>query len=252
MRLLIVEDEPQASRRLESLLHLQMPGAEVLPSIDSVKGAVAWLKSNPPPDLIFLDIQLADGPSFQLFDQVEVVSPVIFSTAYEEYALKAFKVNSIDYLLKPYDEAELQRALDKFRNMRQPVIHPEWLKQMESAMEMISRRYKQRFVIRIGERLKTVDTKDLLFFFSQDKATFGQTAEGRTYVLDFTLDQLEEMLDPAQYFRVNRKYIIGFSSIEEVVNHTNSRLRLKLRTSPADDVIVARERVEMFKEWLDK
>lgn len=252
MRLLIIEDEPQAARRLETLVHALMPGAEVLPPIDSVKGAVAWLKSNPSPDLIFMDIQLADGLSFAIFDQVPVAAPVIFTTAYEAYALKAFKVNSIDYLLKPFDEKELQRALDKFKNLSRATTGPDWLRQVESAMQMLAHRYKQRFVIRIGDRLKTVNTEDLYFFFSQDKATFGQTAEGRTYVLDFTLDQLEEMLNPAEYFRINRKYIVGLSSIEEVFTHTNSRLRVKLKNSTADDAIVARERVEMFKGWLDK
>ena len=251
MKVLIIEDEPQAARRLESLLRSLLPEAEIIPAVDSVKRAVEWLKSNPHPDLILMDIQLADGISFRIFDEVKVDSSVIFTTAYEEYALKAFKVNSIDYILKPYDEEELRRALDKFNRLSRPAYGPEWARQVEAAMQMLTRRYKERFVIRIGDRLRTVETEDFLFFFSQDKATFGQTSEGRKYVLDFTLDQLEGTLNPARFFRINRKYIIGLKAMEEVSSYSNSRLLIKLKGSEAEDVIVARERVEMFKAWLD-
>ncbi|MBS1978814.1 MAG: response regulator transcription factor [Bacteroidetes bacterium] len=251
MNVLIVEDEPQAARRLEKLIHLIMPEAEVLASLDSVASTVDWLNSHAQPDLIFMDIQLADGISFTVFEKVKVASAVIFTTAYEEYALKAFKVNSIDYILKPYDEEELRLALEKFRRLTRPTQNPDWVRQIEATMQILTRRYKERFVIRIGDRLKTLTIEDILFFFSQDKATFAQTAEGRTYIVDFTLDQLEEMIDPARFFRINRKYIVGLNSIEDAVSHPNSRLRLKLKSSNDDDTIVARERVDLFKSWLD-
>ena len=253
MKVLIIEDEPPAAKRMESLINTLEPQAEVLDKIDSVKKAVQWIKSNPAPDLIFLDIQLADGICFQIFEQCEVKSPVIFTTAYDAYALKAFKVNSIDYLLKPIDKDEMSAALKKFHSVNRTNQESKHvLENIGQAIQMLTKKYKTRFVIKVGEHLKSVEVNEILFFFSLEKATFCQTKEGRKNILDFTLDQLEEILDPARFFRINRKHIVATDSIQDMISYTNSRLKLILKTSDDNDVIVARERVQEFKNWLDR
>ncbi len=252
MKVLIIEDEPQAARRLEGMLKALRPDANLLATLDTIQGTVAWLKNNPAPDLILMDVQLADGISFQIFESVTVQSPVIFTTAYDAYALKAFKVNSIDYLLKPYDESELKQALDKFEQRSRSASGQDWLSQMEKTLQQLTRRYKERFVIRVGERLITVETDEILYFFSQDKATFAQTM-GRRAILDFTLDDLEGMMDPEKFFRINRKYIIALRGIEEVSSYPNSRLLIRLKGGQeTPDAIVSRERVDLFRQWLDR
>src|SRR5260221_577813 len=250
MNILIIEDEPQAAQRLEKLVKSILPEATILPSIDSVKKSVQWLKSNLP-DLIFMDIQLADGISFQIFDQIEIKSPVIFTTAYDEYALKAFKVNSIDYILKPVDEQELRVAIQKYERLTGSSSNNNMMESIGLAMQMLTKKYKERFVIKVGEHLKSVETDDILFFFSLEKATFVQTKDGKKNILDFTMDQLEELLDPSKFFRINRKYIVHVKSIQDMISYTNARLKLVLKTSDDTDVIVARERVQQFKDWLD-
>ena len=251
MNILIIEDEPLAAERLAKLVKSILPEAAILPSIDSVKKSVQWLKSNSP-DLIFMDIQLADGISFQIFDQIEIKSPVIFTTAYDEYALKAFKVNSIDYILKPVDEQELLAAIQKYQRLTGGSSgNSKIMESIGLAMQMLTKRYKERFVIKVGEHLKSVETDDILFFFSLEKATFAQTKDGRKNILDFTLDQLEELVDPSKFFRINRKYIVHVKSIQDMISYTNARLKLVLKTSDDPDVIVARERVQQFRDWLD-
>jgi DNA-binding LytR/AlgR family response regulator len=232
MKVLIIEDEPQAAERLISLVQNLQTDIEICDSLDSVKRAVEWLSKNQAVDLIFMDIQLADGLSFDIFEKVEVTAPVIFTTAYNEYALKAFKVNSIDYILKPIDKDELAAAFKKYQSL--------------------TKKYKERFVIKVGEHLKSVEVGEILFFFSLEKTTFAQTKDGRKHILDFTLDQLDGLVDPARYFRINRKYIVSIDSIQDMISYTNSRLKLVLKTSDDSDVIVARERVQEFKEWLDR
>ena len=251
MNILIIEDEPQAAQRLEKLIGSILPSARILPSIDTVKKSVQWLKANEKPDLIFMDIQLADGISFQIFDQVEVKSAVIFTTAYDEYALKAFKVNSIDYILKPVDEQELRAAIQKYERLTTSSSNNKMMESIGLAMQMLTKKYKERFVIKVGEHLKSIETDDILFFFSLEKATFAQTKDGKRNILDCTMDQLEEMLDPKKFFRINRKYIVHVKSIHDMINFTNARLKLILKTSDDNEVIVARERVQQFKDWLD-
>lgn len=253
MRVLLIEDEPQAAERLERILKHLKPGIVIEASLDSVRQSVAWLQQHQKPDLIFMDIQLADGLSFEIFEQVAVGAPVIFTTAYNEYALKAFKVNSIDYILKPVDADELAAAFTKYETLTGK--GNEQAKMMESityAMQMLTRKYKERFVIKVGEHLKSVEVTEMLFFFSLDKATFAQTRDGRKHVLDFTMDQVEGLLDPQRFFRINRKYIIALDAIHDMISHVNSRLKLVLKTSDDDDIIVARERVQEFKQWLDR
>jgi DNA-binding LytR/AlgR family response regulator len=252
MNVLIIEDEPQAAQRIEKLVKTIVPSSIILGKLDSVKNSVNWLKANPAPDLILMDIQLADGISFSIFDQCQVKSPVIFTTAYDEYALKAFKVNSIDYILKPVDEDELRAALNKFQILKAVSQPDKMLESIGYAMQMLTKKYKERFMIKVGEHLKSIEIEEILFFFSLEKTTFAQTKDGRKHILDFTLDQLENLLNPTDYFRINRKYIINPKSIQDMISYTNSRLKLVLKTSDDSDVIVARERVQEFKEWMDR
>ncbi len=253
MNILIIEDEPQAAKRIETLVLELLPNAHVLDKIDSVKKSVQWFKNNPSPDLTLMDIQLADGTSFQIFEQCDVICPVIFTTAYDEYALKAFKVNSIDYILKPVDKNDLQIALKKLEALsRSGDDTRKLLTSIGDVVQKLSRKYKERFVIKVGEHLRTIEVKDILYFYSQEKATFCHTHENRNHILDFTLEQLEDMIDPLVYFRVNRKYFVRAEAIQDIISFTNSRLKLVLNNSADGDVIVARERVQEFKQWLDR
>lgn len=253
MTIIIIEDEPQAAMRLETLVKELVPFAQVMDKIDSVKRAVHWFRNNPTPDLALMDIQLADGISFQIFEQCAIVCPVIFTTAYDEYALRAFKVNSIDYILKPVDKGDLQAALQKLEALKSSADGTRRLiANLGEVVQRLSRKHKERFVVKVGEHLRTIEVKDILYFHSQDKATFCHTSDNRSHVLDFTLEQLEEMVDPLTYFRVNRKYFVRAEAILDIVSYTNSRLKLKLKDSTDQDVIVARERVQEFKQWLDR
>lgn len=253
MRILIIEDEPHAAERLQRLVRELLPDATVLAKIDSIKNAVAWFQQNPPPDVVLMDIQLADGVSFRIFEQCEVQAPIIFTTAYEEYAVKAFKVNSIDYILKPVDKEELSAALKKVKTKsptntdRELLLHS-----MRDMLNLLSRRYKTRFVMKVGEHLKTVEVDQIRFFYSEEKVTFCQTVDNRSFILDYTLEQLEDLVNPEQFYRINRKYLVSAAAIQDIISYSNSRLRLVLKGSQDRDIIVARERVHQFKAWLDK
>ncbi len=254
MKILIVEDEPHAAQRLQTLVSGLIPDADIVGKIDTVKKSVQWLKDNPNPDLIFMDIQLADGLSFQIFEQHAISSPVIFTTAYDEYALKAFKVNSIDYILKPVDRTELEAALNKLKTLsgNGSPSHKDVLHNIGQAVEMLLKKYKTRFVVKVGEHLRTIEVNSIRYFFSQEKATFCVTDDNRNHILDYTLEQLEEMLDPSEFYRINRKYLVRSNAIQDIINYTNSRLKLVLKGSHDNDIIVARERVQDFKIWLDR
>ena len=252
MNVLIIEDEEQAAQRLENVIKQLEPTATILNKIDSVKQSVNWLNNNAAPDLVFMDIQLADGLSFRIFEQSEIKSPVIFTTAYDEYALRAFKVNSIDYLLKPIDKNELQAALRKFKDLAKQSNIPHVIDNINEVVKMLTKRYKTRFVVKVGEHLRTIEANDIQYFYSKDKTTFCVTQSNRHIILDFSLEQLEEMIDPNRYYRINRKYLISSDSIEDIVSYMNSRLKLVLKVRHDDDLIVARERVQHFKDWLDR
>jgi DNA-binding LytR/AlgR family response regulator len=249
---LIIEDEPHAVERLAELIVSIAPSMQIVGRLESVKQSVSWFKKNVQPALVFMDIQLGDGLSFEIFEQTKITCPVIFTTAYNEYAIKAFKVNSIDYILKPIDKSELQRAIEKFNRLSAPVNPSNMMESISKAMEMLTKKFKTRFVIKVGEHLRSVETADILFFYSEEKATFAQTNDGRKHIIDFTMDQLEDKIDSARFFRISRKYLVATDSIKDMINHTNSRLRLVLKTSEDKDIIVARERVQEFKDWLDR
>ena len=253
MKVILIEDEPQAAEWLESLIVQIQPDTDIVARLDSIKNSVSWFRQSPPVELIFMDIQLSDGLSFEIFEQVQVKSPVIFTTAYNEYALKAFKVNSIDYILKPIDKDELTAAFKKYQQLTGSLHRTDMM--MESigyAMQMLTKKFKERFVIKVGEHLKSIEIKDILYFYSLEKATFAQTTDGRKHILDFTLDQIEGLVDPQRFFRINRKYIVGLEAIQDMISYTNSRLKLVLKSSDDPEIIVARERVQEFKDWLDK
>jgi DNA-binding LytR/AlgR family response regulator len=252
MNVLIIEDEQPAAQRLETLIKAIVPDAYVLGKLDSVKTSVEWFNRYEQPDVVFMDIQLADGISFSIFEKCEIKSPIIFTTAYDEYAIKAFKVNSVDYLLKPVDKDDLSNALNKIKTLSGSRSNDELISNLDEAIKMLTRKYKSRFVVKVGEHIKTIDVGELYFFFSQDKTTFCVNKEGRNIILDYSLEELEEMLNPEKFYRINRKYLISSESIKDIISYTNSRLKLVLKSSQDNDIIVARERVQDFKGWLDR
>ncbi|MCR5862855.1 LytTR family DNA-binding domain-containing protein [Flavobacterium sp. J372] len=250
MNVIIVEDEKPAARLLQR--KLDKLGIATATMLHSVEEAIQWFSSNAHPDLIFLDIQLSDGLSFEIFDAVPINSAVIFTTAYDEYALRAFKLNSIDYLLKPIDEDELEAAVRKYRERApQPQnlsLDFEQIKRM--LVNPAEKAYKKRFTIKMGQHLKMINIEDVECFFSENKGTYLHTYDNRDYLLDCTLEQLENELDPSEFYRVSRKFIIPMKAIKDIVVYTNSRLKVILPTYKDDEVIVSRERVNDFREWL--
>jgi two-component system, LytTR family, response regulator LytT len=250
MNIIIIEDEKPAARLLQR--RIEKLGLQINQMLHSVEESIIWFQNNPHPDLIFLDIQLSDGLSFEIFENIEIKSAVIFTTAYDEYALRAFKLNSIDYLLKPIDEDELSIAIAKFKNQYQKSsiasLDFEMIKKM--LVNPIDRTFKKRFTIKMGQQLKMVNIEDVECFYSENKGTYLHTFENRDYLLDQTLEQLENEIDPSEFFRVSRKFIIPMKGIKEIQMHSNSRLKVILPSYKDDEVIVAREKVPDFKVWL--
>jgi two-component system response regulator LytT len=250
MNILIIEDEKPAARLLQR--KVEKLGLQINTLLHSVEESIAWFSNNPHPDLIFLDIQLSDGLSFEIFEKIDIKSAVIFTTAYDEYALRAFKLNSIDYLLKPIDEDDLEIAVTKFKNQFQKSVVSnldfDAIKKM--LINPIDRTFKKRFTIKMGQQLKMVNVDEVECFYSENKGTYLHTYDNRNYLLDQTLEQLETELDPEHFFRVSRKFIIPMKGIKEIQMHSNSRLKVILPTYKEDEVIVSREKVADFKNWL--
>ncbi|WP_234737024.1 LytR/AlgR family response regulator transcription factor [Tellurirhabdus bombi] len=256
MKILIVEDEPLAVKRIAALIKEVEPEAEVIGRVESVRAFIRWWSQHQiadTPDLLLMDIQLADGLSFEIFQQIDVPTPVIFTTAYDEYALKAFKVNSVDYLLKPIEKEELGKAIHKYKTQRGSAPQPSDLTKVLDAYGLKPPAYKSRFLLRQGGRFEVIDTADILYLYADEKVVFLLTNQNRKYIVDETLDELEGKLDPKDFCRINRKYITHISAIERIEPHLNGRLRLWLRHRPAEEEIyVSRERAEGFKGWLNK
>lgn len=251
MNVIIIEDEKPSARRLQRMLsQLQIEAKTML---HSVKESIEWFQNNPHPDLIFLDIQLSDGLSFEIFEAIEIKSAIIFTTAYDEYALKAFKLNSIDYLLKPIDEDDLKTALDKYKDRlpRQQSVVLDFNEIKKLLVNPIDRDYKKRFSVKVGQHLKLINIEDIECFYSENKGTYAYTNEGRNYLLDTTLEQLDTELKPQTFFRISRKFFVNINAIKDMISYTNSRLQVKLNTYNEQEVIVARERVKDFKDWLE-
>jgi len=255
MKVLIIEDEPFAAEELRRLLDLCVPGTDVLGVFDTVEDSVVWLRENPEPDLIFMDIQLADGLSFEIFKQVDVSSPIVFTTAFDNYAIQAFKLNSIDYLLKPIEEEALLGSLRKFESLKKTLVREKSYlnsSQVESLLTAHQREFKSRFVIKSGDRIRHVSVEDIAYFYSSDDYTYLVTLEKKKFIIDYTLDDLINVLNDKEFFRLSRKYIARIHSIKEVNKYFNSRLKVFLEPPTEDEILISRARVPGFMSWLEK
>ncbi|RYY97165.1 MAG: response regulator transcription factor [Chitinophagaceae bacterium] len=254
MNVVIVEDEPLSARRLATLVRRWDPSVEILAELPSVAEAVDWFRNHPEPDLVFMDIHLEDGQSFSIFDAINLDVPVIFTTAFDAYMVKAFKVNSVDYLMKPVGYEELAGALDKFRRLHRseaaPVPHG--IESLLRTLQGPSAGYRDRFLISAGSRLHTIDVKEVQYFYSAEKLTFIVTADGHRYPIDGSLDKLSGQLDPRRFFRVNRQLMAGIDAIRNIQVFPKGRLRLDLDPPMKEEVFVSLDKVTEFKEWLGK
>ncbi|RNI30803.1 DNA-binding response regulator [Rufibacter immobilis] len=259
MNILLIEDEYLASEKLEAQLLRYDPSIRIVATIDSIRNAVKWFETNPTPDLAFLDIHLSDGNSFEIFQKVEVKCPIIFTTAYDEYAVKAFKVNSIDYLLKPISNEDLAGAMDKFKALRQSQP-PQPALDMQQIMALLNRgsapagtpHYKNRFLVKSGQKIRSVSTDEIAYFYAEDKIVFLITTAGQRFITDYTLDTLQELLDPEQFSRLNRQFIAHIHSIDEIHPYLKGRLKVYVKPSTDKEIIISNERAHAFKEWLGK
>jgi DNA-binding LytR/AlgR family response regulator len=249
MNVLIIEDEQRASRRLEGLIHSFDPTITIVATLESVEDSVRWLKANPHPDLIFLDIHLEDDLSFAIFEQVEVSSPIIFTTAFDEYAIRAFKLKSIDYLLKPIVQDQLNRAIEKYKTWRGERINID-LTELFETIGRKTQKSRQRFSVSFGSKIKSFQVAEIAYFHSTDGLTYAVLDDTKEYPVDYSLEALAGELDPAQFFRINRQYLIAHKSIRQVHVFPKSRLKVEIFPKPQDEVFVSIDRVTQFKKWL--
>jgi len=250
MNVLIIEDEDLTAERLESLLLKYDPSIRVAAMLPSVRESVQWLNSHPHPDLIFLDIHLEDDLCFRIFEQVNLSVPIIFTTAFDEYMIKAFRVNSIDYLLKPVSFEALSAAMQKYHSMKRQ-FSPTDLEALREVMGQPRQAYKNRFLITVGTRLRTIETAEIAYFFSEEKITFLVTKDNQRLPIDFSLDKLTVLLDPTQFFRANRQFLLSLPAIRNIHTYSNSKLKLELQPDPRQEVFISKDKVSTFKEWLD-
>jgi len=250
MKILIVEDEPVSARRLQAMLAEIEPEATVAGMTDSVTGTVDWLRANGLPDLLLMDIELTDGKSFDVFGQFAVSAPVIFITAYDEYAIRAFKVNSVDYLLKPVKADELRQALHKFRQWRATSTEFDAGRMRALLDEVRGDRFKERFLVKEGDRLVPVAAGDIAWFRTKDKVNYVHTTDGKAFGIDQSLDDVERVLDPRRFFRANRQYIVHANAVRKVHFWFSSKLKVELSPDPGEEVIVSREKAMAFRNWL--
>ena len=260
MNILIVEDEELAQKKLQKTLAAVDPTARVVGITESIQSTVAWLQEHDSPELILMDIELCDGQSFEVFNQVEVKAPVIFTTSYDEYALKAFKVNSVDYLLKPVQVEDLQAALNKYKKLTQTANgngsgHAEM--NLESLVRQLQQQlqpkeYRKRFLVKHAQKLVSVDVDEISYFYSDGRLNFFKTADNKKFVVDYTMDELEDMLDPDQFFRISRSFYVSVDSIEKIDDYFGNRLILALKPAVDKEALVSREKVTDFKKWMGK
>jgi two-component system LytT family response regulator len=250
MKILIVEDEILLAKELRKMLLSIEHSAEICGATQSVEETVQWLRQNDTPDLVMMDIELADGQSFDIFKQVQLESPVIFTTAYDEFAIKAFKVNSIDYLLKPIKESELRVAIEKFKKTKQhqPISMLELLKKIEQLGNQPG--YRSRFLIKLGQKMVSIDISEVAYFYSENKCTFMRTNQNQKYIIDLTLDELEKELAPQQFFRANRQYILSEKSIVSIHSWFNQKLKAEVNTPTEEHIIISRDKANAFKAWM--
>ena len=254
MNILIVEDEELAQKKLQKTLAAVDASAVVVGITDSIQSTVEWLQTNNNADLILMDIELADGQSFEIFNQVDVKAPVIFTTSYDEYALKAFKVNSVDYLLKPVQTEDLQAALTKYKKLAAAkagdVNIESIVKQIQQQLQ--PKEYRKRFLVKHAQKLVSVDVEEVAYFYSDGRLNFFKTADGKKYVVDYTMDELEEMLDPGTFFRISRSFYVSVNAVEKIEDYFGNRLMLQLTPAVDKEALVSREKVTDFKKWMGK
>jgi len=252
MRVIIIEDEIPAANRLVKMLQNISDEIDVIKKLDSVEGAVKYFQSGDHADLVFMDIQLADGQSFDIFQQTEVKAPVIFTTAFDQYTLKAFKVNSIDYLLKPIDEKELQLAVDKYRQLYDKKENGFSDKMLKLVQKMSTAKYKERLLIKCGQQLSYLKTESTAYFYAEGKLCYAVDFNAKKYLLENNLSELESQLQPGSFFRINRHLLVNIEAVKNVHTWLGGRLKLEISPSTTAETIVSRERVNGFKEWLGK
>ncbi|ULQ54195.1 LytR/AlgR family response regulator transcription factor [Flavihumibacter fluvii] len=252
MQVLIVEDEILLAKRLKKLLQEAEPAANVIAITNSVSETVSWLQNHPAPDLILMDIELADGQSFDIFQQVKIGSPVIFTTAYDEYAIRAFKVNSIDYLLKPIKEEELKTALNKFRQLSSTPNRAGYIEALLAEMQRMQQQetYRDRILVKQGQKMMSIPMDEIAYFFSQNKFSYIKTVSNQKYIIDHTLDDLEKSLSPRQFFRVNRQYILSSASVTAIHSWFNQKLKVEVVPATDEHIVVSREKASAFREWM--
>ncbi|MFT3679883.1 MAG: LytTR family DNA-binding domain-containing protein [Ferruginibacter sp.] len=253
MKILIVEDEELAVKKLQKTLAAVDSTAEIIGTTDSIKSTAEWLQDNAAPDLILMDIELADGQSFEIFNLTEVKSPVIFTTSYDEYALKAFKVNSVDYLLKPIQKEELEAALNKFKKMKAAAADinlDSLVKELQQKLQ--PKEFRKRFLVKHAQKLVSIEIDEIAYFFSDGRLNFFKTTDNRKFVVDYTMDELDDMLDPEKYFRISRSFYVSINSIEKIDDYFGNRLILSLKPALDKEALVSREKVTEFKKWMGK
>lgn len=256
LKVLIIEDEELAATKLEKILRAVEPGVEVAGITDSIEATLDWLNANEQPDIILSDIELSDGQSFEIFRQVNISSMIIFVTSYDEYAMKAFKVNSIDYLLKPVQKEELAEALNKYRQLykqQQVAVVPGDIRSLVAQLTTAkTQEYRKRFLVKNLQKLVSVEVADIAYFYFDGKLTFFKTFSNQKFILDYTLDELSDMLDPEMFFRISRSFIVAVKSIQRIDDYFGHRLFLVLQPAIDKETIVSRERVNDFKNWLGR
>ncbi len=255
MKVLIIEDEQIAADKLTNLVHQYDPEIDILEQFDTVEDTVEWLQKNETPDLLFLDIHLADGSSFEIFDQVELKCPVIFTTAYDQYAIQAFKIKSVDYLLKPVKFEDLKAALDKYKEIFESAPSDNFSKDMQMLANLIQnqkKEYKSRFLIKVGNIIKTISIDDIAYFQFEDRTTLLVTDDNRRYPVNHTLDELEQMLDPKKFARANRQFIVTFGAIHKIHPYFKGRLKIDLLPKQSADLVISADKTKGFKAWLDQ
>ena len=255
MKILIIEDEELAVKKLHKMLIGLDKDIEVIANLDCIESSVEWLQNNEAPDLIMMDIELLDGQSFEIFNRVKVKSPVIFTTSYDEYALKAFKVNSVDYLLKPIQKEDLAAALDKYKKMfvaaaPAPINMDLLVKELQQKLQ--PKEFRKRFLVKNVQKLVSVETDEIAYFYSDGRLNFFKTYDNKKYVVDYTMDELDEMLDPERYFRISRSFYVSINSVDQINDYFGNRLILTLKPAVDKEALVIREKVTEFKKWLGK
>lgn len=248
---LIIEDERLSADRLKNLISKVEPGIEIIGILDSVQSSLAWFRDNSPPDILFLDIQLNDGTGFDLLSQVNHTFPVIFTTAYDNYAIKAFKFNGIDYLLKPIEEKDLAESIRKFKQLDSPKPENPVQQDFGKLQQLISGDFKKRFLVKLGEQFESIPVAEIAYFAYHEGMSYLVSKSSRKFPTDYSMEQLEGLVNPLEFFRVNRHILVTLSGIKEIHSYFNSRLLLNLAPEYQSEVIVSRDRVADFKRWMD-